>query len=105
MPRLDWQLWFEALRWERFAGARARYQPTPWFGSFLERLVAREPSVLALLGPDPLGGRKAVAARTTLFDYRFTTRAEHAETGAWWVRRQSDPTWLEVRLAPAAHRP
>jgi hypothetical protein len=76
MPRLDWQMWFAALD-----PGSAQY----WLERLLQRILAGEPTVLRLLGPDPLPERPRFA-RLAYYDYRFATRAEHAETGAWWTR-------------------
>jgi hypothetical protein len=96
MPRLDWQLWFEALRWERFAFPPQPYQPSPWFASFLDGLLNGEPEVVALLAIDPFEGDPPLAVRATLVDLRFTTPGERAEMGAWWVRESIYPTWMKV---------
>jgi hypothetical protein len=76
MPRLDWQMWFAALD-----PPGAQY----WLGSLTRRILDGEPSVVRLLGPSPLGGRPT-AVRLGYYDYRFTTRAERARSGAWWAR-------------------
>ncbi len=96
MPRLDWQLWFEALNWERFTSPPRPYRPSPWFAAFLERLLDGEPAVLGLLASDPFDGEEPVAVRATVVDDRFTTPAEHAETGAWWARTRTYPTWMTL---------
>lgn len=76
-PRLDWQMWFAAL---------GSYRQNPWFINFCVRLLQASPDVLALLdkNPFPAGPPKYIRAR--LFDYRFTTYAERAQTGNWWKR-------------------
>jgi hypothetical protein len=76
MPRLDWQMWFAALDPDA-----AGY----WLQPLLQRILAGEPAVVRLLGPNPLKQRPRFA-RLVYYDYRFTTRAERAETGAWWKR-------------------
>jgi lipase maturation factor 1 len=76
MPRLDWQMWFAALD-----PGGAQY----WLAPLLQRILAGEPSVLRLLGPSPLTAPPRFA-RLAYYRYRFTTRAERAGTGAWWVR-------------------
>ena len=76
MPRLDWQMWFAALD-----PRGADY----WLGSLVQRILAGEPAVLQLLGPNPLPG-PAKFARLAYYRYRFTTPAERRETGAWWSR-------------------
>ena len=87
-PRLDWQMWFEALNLERAHAASGRLDPrrmSPWFRSFLRRLYEAEPAVLALL-EDPFGGQEPSQIRVGLYQYRFTTAAEKRESGHWWHR-------------------
>jgi hypothetical protein len=75
-------MWFAALQ---------RCEQKPWFLRFLERLREGEPSVRALLAHDPFGDAPPAYLRAELFDYRFTTLAEHRATGAWWSRRPLGP--------------
>jgi hypothetical protein len=77
-PRLDWQMWFAAL---------GRYEDTKWFEPFLTRLLQGSPRVLGLLGGNPFPDRPPHYVRALLYDYRFTSAAERAATGAWWRRR------------------
>ncbi len=95
MPRLDWQLWFEALDWEPYCQPLQPRPASRWFVQFLERLQAGEPAVISLLARDPFDGRPPAAVRAALFDYRFTTSAERAATGAWWTRQQIYP-WVPL---------
>jgi len=85
MPRLDWQMWFDALYVERMlAGGRGGANLiTP---VLLERLRAGSPAVLGLLDGDPFDGARPTALRWRLDDYRFTDRAERDATGDWWKR-------------------
>ena len=76
MPRLDWQMWFAALDPQG-----ARY----WLESLGRRIVEGEPTVVRLLGPSPVRGRIR-SVRLAYYQYRFTTPAERAATGAWWTR-------------------
>jgi hypothetical protein len=76
MPRLDWQMWFAALD-----PIGAQY----WLERLVQRILAGEPVVGRLLGPNPLAEPPRFA-RLAYYNYRFTTRAERAETGAWWKR-------------------
>lgn len=87
-PRLDWQLWFEALR-----GGR----PSGWFTLFLERLLEGRPEVLALLAEDPFPDAPPRLVRAELDDYRFTDRKTRRETGRWWRTRR-----LGVHQPPVA---
>lgn len=76
-PRLDWQMWFAGLdpmgNWE-------------WLRSLAGHLRAGTPEVLALLGRDPFAGAPPHRIRLARYEYRFSTPAERARTGAWWVR-------------------
>lgn len=56
-----------------------------WLERLVGRMLAGEPAVLRLLGPSPLAeGPRFV--RLAYYDYRFTSPAERAATGAWWQR-------------------
>ncbi len=77
-PRLDWQMWFAAL---------GSYRSNDWFVPFMGRLFEGSPAVLDLLAGNPFPDRPPRYLRALLYDYRFTTRAAHNETGAWWTRK------------------
>ena len=87
--RLDWLLWFLAL------GVR----DTAWFERYLERLLPGDRAALALLRDDPFPDGPPRWIRVTVWRYRFTTRRERRETGAWWVR-----TRLGVLVEPMTLR-
>ncbi len=74
MPRLDWQLWFAALR----GCPRA-----PWLPGFFERVLQGEPGVLALMGENPFPEAPPRQLRTRLHAYRF---APGGSEGLWWQR-------------------
>lgn len=76
-PRLDWQMWFAAL---------GNYEDNRWFMALLKRLLEGEPSVLRLLETNPFPDAAPRWIRASFYEYRFTTRAEHRASGAWWVR-------------------
>ena len=76
MPRLDWQMWFAALR---------SYQGAPWFERLLARLLQGSPEVAGLMESSPFPRPRYV--RALLYDYRFTDRQERGESGNWWRRR------------------
>ncbi len=75
--RLDWLMWFVAL-----SPAYGR----SWLRPFLEQLLVADPATLRLLRSAPFGDRPPGAVRVLLYRYRFTTRAERRETGAFWHR-------------------
>ena len=88
-PRLDWQMWFEALHMEqvhRQLGTVPLSTSSPWFRRFVERLAEAEPSVLALLDDDPFSGEPPRHLRIALYQYRFTTAEEKRKTAHWWHR-------------------
>jgi hypothetical protein len=79
MPRLDWQMWFAALTFDRGSAPH-------WFRRFIERLGANAPEATALLEINPFADHPPVFLRCLLYDYRFTDRASRAGDGAWWRR-------------------
>jgi predicted DCC family thiol-disulfide oxidoreductase YuxK len=93
-PRLDWQLWFEALR---PAGAR----PSPWFLNLCVRLLQGSPDVLALLERNPFPGGPPQFIRAERFRYRFTNWAERWRDGAWWKRERLDEYLPPISLPPS----
>nr|WP_203592607.1 MULTISPECIES: lipase maturation factor family protein [unclassified Streptomyces] len=89
--RLDWLMWFAAL-----SPAYAE----PWFGRLVERLLAVDRDTLRLLRASPFppdAPPRYVRAR--LFRYRFSTRRELRETGAWWQRTYVRDFLPPTRLA------
>ncbi|MCX8091534.1 MAG: lipase maturation factor family protein [Verrucomicrobiae bacterium] len=96
-PRLDWQMWFEALR---PAGAA----PSPWFLNFCARLLQGEREVLALLEKNPFPGSPPRFVRAQRFRYRFTDPIERRRTGAWWKREPLDAYLPPLSLPPSQRR-
>lgn len=87
MPRLDWQLWFEALNSE--AG-----RPSAWFRRFLARLKAGSPDVEQLLACNPFAEPPRYL-RVSIYKYKFTSPAELFQTGKWWKRTAAGHYELE----------
>jgi lipase maturation factor 1 len=88
-PRLDWQMWFEALRLEQVQLATGAIDPryvSPWFRSFVTRLFQGEPTVIALLAGNPFPDGPPKYIRIALYQYRFTDWSERRKTGNWWER-------------------
>jgi len=81
-PRLDWQMWFAALRSFQNRSTRGWMQP------FLLRLLEGSEPVLGLLSENPFPHRPPKYVRAIVTEYRFTDPAEREETGNWW--RTSD---------------
>jgi hypothetical protein len=64
---------------------------SPWFRSFLMRLMAGEPQVVELLASNPFPDQAPKYVRIALDQYRFTDTSERRATGNWWHR---DQVWL-----------
>ncbi len=79
MPRLDWQMWFAALR---------NYQSYPWYSHFMLRLLQGEPAVLDLLGDNPFPDGPPRYVRARLYIYNFTSWEERNATSSWWRREE-----------------
>ncbi|HSK61766.1 MAG TPA: lipase maturation factor family protein [Actinomycetospora sp.] len=75
--RLDWLMWFAPLAPRMARG---------WLPTLLDRLLEADRPTLRLLRHDPFAGERPAWVRARLYRYRFTTRAERRETGAWWHR-------------------
>ena len=84
-PRLDWQMWFAAL---------GRVESTPWFQSFLIRLLQGSPEVLALLETNPFPEKPPKFLRAISDDYSFTASGEKA----WWRREPAAIYCPEISL-------
>jgi len=78
-PRLDWQMWFAALRPD------IRY--APWVGNLMVRLLKGSESVLDLMGENPFPEGPPRYIRAMVYDYEFSSPEVRQETGAWWDRR------------------
>lgn len=88
-PRLDWQLWFAALKPE----------PELWFENLLLGLLSNEEAVLRLLAENPFTLKPPRYIRARLFDYRFSTPEEKARQGVWWRRTLLREYFPTIRLA------
>lgn len=83
MPRLDWQMWFAALRPPMHYGL--------WFDQFLLRLLEGSKPVLDLLKENPFSQGPPKFVRARVANYYFTKAAEKRETGDyWWVGSSQD---------------
>jgi len=76
-PRLDWQMWFAALR--------GPWGP-PWFGRFMARLLEGSPEVARLLESQPFPDAPPRYVRALLYEYRFTDETTRQASGTWWRR-------------------
>lgn len=87
--RLDWLLWFAAMRPR--PGPRER-----WATALVDRLLQADPQVRRLLRHDPFGDEPPVAVRVRRERYQFTAAAEHRDDGRVW-RTEPAGTWLSAR--------
>lgn len=86
-PRLDWQMWFAALR------------PCAdrWFISFQHELLAGNRTVTRLLQTNPFPDAPPKFLRTQQYQYRF---APLEEKNVWWTRTHEGPYCPELTLGP-----
>jgi hypothetical protein len=88
--RLDWLMWFAAMR----------PNDVPlWFSRFLVKLLAGERAALSLLKTNPFPDAPPRYIRALLYEYRFTTPGEHRAGGRWW-----DRTLMATYVPPTALR-
>jgi hypothetical protein len=78
-PRLDWQMWFAAF---------GSYQQNPWFTRTAVCLLEGKSDVTRLFARNPFAGHPPRYVRAIVYRYRFTTAAEHRQSGAWWKRQE-----------------
>lgn len=101
MPRLDWQMWFAALRMEGIDKEVRRrglpdsvllldYRPPRndryWLLFLLKRLHEGEPKVLALFEQNPFPDAPPKVIRVVMYQYQFTTPKQRAGRDQWWSR-------------------
>jgi hypothetical protein len=77
MPRLDWQLWFAALR-------PPNRRPA-WVDSFLARVLEHREPVMDLLGPSPIPGGRPMAVRIRVEEFGFAAPVWRDQTGEIWT--------------------
>ncbi|XP_042647817.1 LOW QUALITY PROTEIN: lipase maturation factor 2, partial [Tyto alba] len=82
-PRLDWQMWFAAL---------GHHSSSPWFTSFVHRLLQGKEDVIRLVQIEgsqyPFSARPPLYLRAQLYKYWFTSSAQGSPGPAPWWRRQ-----------------
>ncbi len=88
-PRLDWQMWFAALE---------SYQQNPWFIRTAICLLEGKTDVTRLFARNPFPERPPRYVRAIVYRYRFTTAAEHGQSGAWWKRQEPEEYLPTVSL-------
>jgi len=88
-PRLDWQMWFAALRYER---------EKTWFILFVQKLLQGSEPVLKLLEKNPFPDKPPTYIRAVYYEYKFTDKATREQTGNYWQREQIGLYLQSVRL-------
>jgi hypothetical protein len=78
-PRLDWQMWFAALE---------SPQQNPWLVGLIVKLLEGSRDVTGLLARNPFPNQPPQYIRAMFYRYRFTSREERRQTGAWWKRQE-----------------
>lgn len=86
-PRLDWQMWFAALR--------GNVRNTPWFLNFMEELLRGNENVVKLLKENPFPNAPPQYLRANLYKYEFTDIETKKTEGEWW-RREKIGTYCPV---------
>ncbi len=86
-PRLDWQMWFAALR----------DSPPRWFYIFSHRLLEGSEEVENLLANDPFGDRSPRYVRAIIYEYEFSDW-EGLREGRWWKRSDRRIYMQPIRL-------
>jgi hypothetical protein len=90
-PRLDWQMWFVALRAPR---------KDSWFDSFQIKLLQGSPQVLSLLDKNPFPEQPPTYIRAIVFRYSYTTLSQYEHSGASWQREYRGVFFPARRLKP-----
>ncbi len=84
--RLDWMVWFLPFT-VRVLRDRIHVPGYDlWFLRFIQRLLANDPGILSLMGPNPFPNQPPTAIRALFYQYRFTTLEQKRATGDWWTR-------------------
>lgn len=87
--RLDWQMWFAAMRGIRNA---------PWLVKLIKRFLQDDKPTLKLIKTNPFEEKPPTYIRARLFRYEFTNFKEKNESGNWWKREFLSPYLNPVSL-------
>ncbi|XP_073435385.1 lipase maturation factor 2 [Dendrobates tinctorius] len=93
-PRLDWQMWFAAL---------GHHTQSPWFTSFVYRLLQGNKDVIRLVQNDellyPFNSHPPLYIRAQLYKYWYTEIDQTGHTPSnWWRRRPAEEFYPMVFL-------
>ena len=76
-PRLDWQMWFEALDSTR---------KNAWFDNFLVKLLEGSPQVMSLLDDNPFPDKPPRYIRAIVYRYSYPSQEQRDNNGQIWQR-------------------
>jgi hypothetical protein len=93
--RLDWLMWF--------VGISPAYADG-WFEPFVAKLLQNDAATLKLLRRNPFPDTPPRYVRARMYRYRFTSRPERRDTGAWWFRAPVGDLLPPVTLAELGPR-
>jgi hypothetical protein len=86
--RLDWLVWFLPFSVAVTEHGIHVWRHDLWFIRFVRGLLVNDPAILKLMGKNPFPAEPPAHIRAIFYLYRYTTREEKRQTGAWWSRRE-----------------
>ena len=95
--RLDWLVWFLPFSVAVSEHGIHVWRHDLWFIRFIRRLLINDPAILKLMGNNPFRAEPPAHIRAIFYRYRYTTREEKGQTGAWWTRQE-----LGIYLEPVS---
>jgi hypothetical protein len=84
--RLDWLMWFLPFSVHVTPRGIVMRGHELWFIRFVQKLLQGDSQTLKLLRHSPFPDQPPKFIRAGFYLYRYTTRKERRETGAWWKR-------------------
>ena len=95
-PRLDWQLWFEALK-----TLDDRYQeaPSPWFISMMQKLHKNNKAVLSLFANNPFAKEVMdgpAYIRAVVRQYKFSSPEKLFQSGCFWQVSGDEQVYFQI---------
>lgn len=92
-PRLDWQMWFAAL---------GDHRQSPWFTSFIHRLLQGKTDVIRLVQVNESKyafiAKPPTYIRAQLYKYWYTKQGTHSSLNDWWTRQHVGEFFPSVTL-------
>ncbi|XP_059843121.1 lipase maturation factor 2a isoform X2 [Hypanus sabinus] len=92
-PRLDWQMWFAAL---------GHHRQSPWFTSFVHRLLQGKADVIRLVQVDKsnyaFSTKPPTYIRAQLYKYWYTKYGTDSSLKDWWTRQHVEEFFPSVTL-------